>query len=128
MEQTEQLLPPPPVPPVQPVQSSVRGSASLVADFFHLQPPVFTGEEDHMLAERWIDQMDKCFEILCVEEDAMRIRLGTFQLRDSIESWWRSIRDSQDISDMTWEVFCQIFLEWHFPSVIRDKKNLEFIS
>ena len=45
-----------------------------------------------MLVERWIDQMGKCFEILCVEKDAMKIRLGTFQLRDSAESWWRSIR------------------------------------
>ena len=57
----------------------------------------------------------------------MRIRLGTFQLRDSAESWWRSIRDSRDISGMTWETFCQLFLERHFPSVIRDRKNLEFI-
>ena len=29
---------------------------------------------------------------------------------------------------MTWEVFCQLFLERHFPSVIRDRKNLEFIK
>ena len=29
---------------------------------------------------------------------------------------------------MTWETFCQLFLEHHFPSVIRDRKNLEFIK
>ena len=62
---------------------------------------MFTGEGDHMLAEKWLDQMGKCFKILCIEEDAMRIRLGTFQLRDSAKSWWRSIRDSREIADMT---------------------------
>ena len=29
---------------------------------------------------------------------------------------------------MTWEVFCQMFLKRNFPSVIRDRKILEFIK
>ena len=58
----------------------------------------------------------------------MRIRLATFQLKDSTELWWRSIWDSRDISDMTWEVFCQLFLERHFSVVIKDHKRLEFIK
>ena len=58
----------------------------------------------------------------------MQIRLEMFQLRDPVESWWRSIKDSRDITDMTWEGFCQLFLERHFLAVISDRKRPEFIK
>ena len=76
-----------------------------------------------MLAERWLDQMSKCLEILEVEDDGTFIRLATFQFRDLAKSEWRSIRDSKDIANMTWERFCQLFLERHFPVVVRIKRG-----
>ena len=48
---------------------------------------MFTGEGDHMLVERWLDQMGKFLEVLGVEDDATRIRLATFQFRDPAKSW-----------------------------------------
>ena len=54
MQQQQQPQPPPPPPP-----QYDRGPAATVTDFVRLQPPVFTGEGDPMIAEKWLDQIDR---------------------------------------------------------------------
>ena len=68
---------------------------AIVTDFIRLQPSVFTGDGDPMIAEKWLDQVVKCIAALGVEDNATHIRLANFQLRDSAETWWRSIKDSR---------------------------------
>ena len=117
-------LPPPPPKPQQPV----RSSTTVIADFCRLQPPIFTGKGDPMLATKWLEQMGKFLKLLSVINDATSIKLVAFQLRDSAEVWWRSIRNSRDITGLTWMEFSELFLQHYFPDVIKDMKRLEFIK
>ena len=68
------------------------------------------GEGDPMLAAKWLEQMGKCLELLSVTDDATSIKLVALQLRDSAEAWWKSIRDSRDVTGMTWAEFSELFL------------------
>ena len=40
-----------------------------------------------MIVEKWLEKMVKCLKILGVGDDATSIKLVTFQLRDSAETW-----------------------------------------
>ena len=71
-----------------------------------------------MLASKWLEQIDKCLELLGVVDSATRIKLASFQLRDSAETWWRAIKDSRDTITMTWVSFSELFLGRYFPPVI----------
>ena len=93
-QQQPQPQPTPPPPPPVP-QEPARGSTNVIADFCRLQPPIFTGEGDPMLAAKWLEQMEKSLELLGVTDDATSIKLVSFQLRDSAEAWWRFIKDSR---------------------------------
>ena len=59
----------------------------MVTDFLKLQASVFTGEGDPMIADKWLEQVEKCLDTMNMEDDATHIRLATFQLRDSSETW-----------------------------------------
>ena len=74
-----------------------------------------------MLVEKWLEQMEKFLKMLGVEDDATSIKLVSFQLRDSTETWWKSIRDSRDIPGMTLGLFKELFLECHFQAVVQDR-------
>ena len=63
-----------------------------------------------------------------MEDNAIRIRLSTFQLRDSAETCWKSTKNTTTISTITWATFKGLFLEQSFPSVIQDTKRKEFID
>ena len=79
LQQQQPQRPPTPQPPV-------RGPAAVVTDCLKLLFPTFTGEGDPMLAEKWLEQIEKCLDTLGTDDDATRIKLATFQVRDSAEA------------------------------------------
>ena len=81
-----------------------------------------------MIAEKWLDQVVKCIQALNIENDTTYIQLATFQLWDSAEIWWRSIRDTRDATGMTWIAFRELFLAQYFPQIIQDAKLNEFMN
>ena len=89
--------------------------------------PTFTGEGDPILAEKWKEQIAKYLDLLEVPDDTTRIKLATFQFRDTAETWWRSVRNTRDVPKMTWKQFAKLFMERFFPQVYREQKKSEFI-
>ena len=106
-QQPPPLPPPPPPPPPAPV---VRTAASIITDFVRISPPTFSGEGDPILAEKWEEQILKHLDALEITDDATRIRLATFQFRDSAETWWRSVKDTREVSKLTWKDFSALFM------------------
>ena len=108
----------------------------MVTDFLKIQPPVFTGEGDPMIADKWLEQVEKCLDTMNMEDDATRIRLATFQLRDSAETWWKSIKNATatttttttTTATMTWKAFTELFLGQYFPRAVQDAKRKEFMD
>ena len=100
----------------------------MVIDFLKLQPPVFIGEGNPMLSDKWLEEIEKCLDTMVMGDDATHIRLATFQLRDATETWWKSTKNTTPIATMIWVMFERLFLEQFFLKVIQDAKRKEFIA
>ena len=95
----------------------VKTPTAIITEFCKLSPPTFTGEGDPILAKKWEEQIVKHLDALEVTDDVTRIRLATFQFRDSAETWWRSVRDTRDVGKMKWKEFSQLFMDRFFSLV-----------
>ena len=80
------------------------------------------------MAEKWEEQIIKHLDALEVQDDATRVRLATFQFRDAAESWWKSVRDTRDVSRMSWRRFSRLFMDRFFPLVYQEQKRKEFLE
>ncbi|KAJ0959705.1 hypothetical protein J5N97_000628 [Dioscorea zingiberensis] len=73
---------PPPPPPPQPHQRTI-------AEFKRTGPPPFEGTTDPDVAEKWIDEMEKAFDVMeCTEEE--KLRFATYMLQGSAYNWWKA--------------------------------------
>ena len=128
--EAEQPVPPvQPIPPIHPVVPPGPTTVELVAlmsaslaeafrahnaenrgpacsgamrEFLRMNPPTFHGGSDYMAAESWLDQIVKALESIRVTDAETRIMLATYQLRDSANLWWRSVKDTRDVSTLRW--------------------------
>ena len=110
--------------------AELRGPAcsGIMREFLRMTPPTFHGGPDFMAAESWYDQTLKALEAIRVTDDATRILLATYQLRDAADLWWKSVKDTRDVTTMRWTRFQQLFLELYFPKVVRDQLKEEFLD
>ena len=74
--------------------------------FQKYNPPVFEGTFDVQVAEDWIDQLEKIFEVLDCPS-GRKARLAIFKLEKDARRWWRNtelILRAKGIP-VTWEMF-----------------------
>ena len=45
-----------------------------------------------MVTKRWLEQIVKCLDALGVGDDATCIMLAVFQLRYTLETWWKRLK------------------------------------
>jgi hypothetical protein len=115
-----------------------------VREFRRSNPPKFDGEGgDFLKANHWLGEIRKAFTILDITEDDVKIRLVTGQLVGEAGVWWDTIlegrRDArrtarvaagqpneQDVENMTWAEFEQLFEGQYFPDSCREKLRYDF--
>ena len=69
-----------------------RQMPQLVEQFLKLKLPKFTGRGDAELAPRWVEELEKAFNVLkCT--DTERVDLAVYQLQDSANDWWNAVKD-----------------------------------
>ena len=49
-----------------------------------------------------------------ITSDATRIRLAAFQLEGKSLVWWDWVKASRNLEAMTWEEFCEFFMDKYF--------------
>ena len=74
--------------PVQNVGGNTENSRAVTTkQFKELGPPEFKGEPKPLLAEAWIKQITKIFDVLgCSEEQ--KVPFATFMFRNEADNWW----------------------------------------
>ena len=80
-----------------------------------------------MEADHWFRQVNKILEAMEITSDAKRIRLASFQLEGESQVWWDWIKASRNFEAMTWEEFCDLFMDKYFPTSARHAKAREFL-
>ncbi|XP_021898880.1 uncharacterized protein LOC110815391, partial [Carica papaya] len=97
---------------------------SNIEKYQRLNPPAFNGGSDPLVAEDWIKETEKLFEVMTVTTE-QRVQLATFMLRGSAEHWWKLKRGAL-VPPITWEVFLEAFNAEYFPDFLRQRKESEF--
>ncbi|KAJ0490975.1 putative retrotransposon gag domain-containing protein [Helianthus annuus] len=94
------------------------------------KPPIYNGEVDPIVCQRWISDMKGVFErIHCDETDF--VAHGTGQLRSHAKDWWDNLKKEQGIEatrTMPWEEFKTPFLRHHSPKAVINMIKEEFIQ
>ncbi|MCH90386.1 TIR-NBS-LRR resistance protein, partial [Trifolium medium] len=110
-------------------REEAAAAARELRDFSQYNPPKFNGEHDPDKADRWLENIEKIFEMLhCT--DVKKVEYGTFLLRAEAESWWRGERQIMENNHevLNWESFKQKFLGKYFPSSARSEKEAQFLK
>ena len=104
------------VPPqVRPVQAR-----ELRLPEFTKLAPQFTGQSpDPMVAENWVNEVEKTFKAFEVPE-ASKLSLAEFQLKERANDWWVAKKASMG-EEVGWTGFKVLFYEKYFPESTKDK-------
>ncbi|XP_030460041.1 uncharacterized protein LOC115680380 [Syzygium oleosum] len=100
----------------------------LVEQFLKLKPPKFEGKGDPEAAPRWVEELEKVFEVLgCTE--AEKVTLAVYQLQDNASDWWKATKGRvfPDGVAQTWAVFSENFYGKFFSESARERKLAEFM-
>ena len=58
--------------------------------------------------------------------DEQRLTLVPYIMEDEAEFWWNMVMRTEDVDQMSWEDFKELFLAKYFPEVERDAQREEF--
>ncbi|XP_028066267.1 uncharacterized protein LOC114269198 [Camellia sinensis] len=61
-----------------------------------------------------------------IVEHTDKIALAVYQLEGEADHWWTLIKESRDITTMTWVQFKESFLRKYFPHTVRQERIREF--
>ncbi|XP_030477225.1 uncharacterized protein LOC115694248 [Syzygium oleosum] len=97
--------------------------SKLVEQFLKLKPPRFDGRVNTEAAPRWVEELEKAFEVLgCTEEE--KVTLVVYQLQENASDWWRATRGQVFPAGTapTWTVFTETFNDQYEPEFARLSK------
>ncbi|XP_030475790.1 uncharacterized protein LOC115692947 [Syzygium oleosum] len=106
-----------------------RQMHQLVEQFLKLKPPKFTGKGDPEATPRWVEELEKAFEVLrCIESE--KITLAVYQLQENANDWWKatSARVFPKGVAQTWAAFTESFYGKYFSDSARERKIAEFMQ
>ncbi|XP_030470119.1 uncharacterized protein LOC115688441 [Syzygium oleosum] len=105
-----------------------RQMQRLVEQFLKLKPPKFDEKGDPEAALRWVEELEKAFEVLgCTE--AENVTLAVYQLQENASDWWKATRGRvfPKGTAQTWVVFTENFYGKYFSESTRKRKLAEFM-
>ncbi|XP_028097716.1 uncharacterized protein LOC114297478 [Camellia sinensis] len=93
-------------------------SSSMANEFFKSNPMEFYGSANPLLADRWLEQIVKTFEVFHIVDDELQVTLRAFQLKGDTGQWWRYAKDH---IVHTWEAFTHAYQKKYLPSTARER-------
>ena len=107
----------------------IRMMHKLVEQFLNPKPPKFNGRGDPEAAPRWVEELEKGFDVTrCIETE--KVTLATYQLLDSVNDWPKATIVTVFPEDTveTWAVFIENFYGKHFSEKAPEKELAEFMT
>ncbi|MQL87755.1 hypothetical protein Taro_020303 [Colocasia esculenta] len=111
-------------------QAQDHGGPSIMERFRRMLAPSFKGESDPLLAESWMREFEKIFQVVrCADGD--KVTLATYMLQERADVWWASLlrtRFEDSAIDVAWDEFVRFFRAKFVPEHIQDRMEQEFLS
>ncbi|CAL5331388.1 unnamed protein product [Camellia sinensis] len=105
-------------------QAAETGPSFLKREFFRCNPDEFIGDpKEPLKADEWLEQTTKTFEMLGIEDGALKVTLASFQLKGDAGQWWKY--EKARVGG-TWEAFVNAFQERFLPAAAREKLRDQF--
>ncbi|XP_057975286.1 uncharacterized protein LOC131162699 [Malania oleifera] len=99
--------------------------------FTRLKPSTFASGNDLIMAETWVQEMEKILAVLnCTKEQ--KVLFTTFKLTGGVERWWQAVKLLEEhravFMVMNWGRFKEVFYNRYFPATNRNAKVEEFFN
>ncbi|XP_048136604.1 uncharacterized protein LOC125315487 [Rhodamnia argentea] len=104
-----------------------RPMSHLVEQFLKPKPARFDGAGDPEMAPRWIEKLEKAFEVLgCTDEE--KVTLAAYRLEGTADNWWKATRGRifPEGAALTWIAFTEAFNGKYFSETAQERKLVEF--
>ncbi|KAL8124013.1 hypothetical protein AgCh_011860 [Apium graveolens] len=111
----------PPDPPVSP-----RQVATFKA-FQNMNPPAFHDTTDPIIANTWIKEIERAFELVQLGDD-QKTPYATYFLKGEVIYWWESVKAMEVNQQVSWERFKKLFLEKYYPKYMQNQMELKFLE
>ena len=94
-----------------------------------MNPPKFTGTKVEEDPQVFVDEMEKIFKVMHVDE-VEGVELATYQLKDVANQWYADWEKEKGESaeHIVWGEFVEAFLDRFFPMELREAKVEEFMN
>jgi len=111
----------PPEPPVPPRQIVTFKA------FQNVNPPVFHDTTDPVIANTWIKEMERAFELVQLGDDQKTL-YATYFLKGEVIYWWESVKAMEVTQQISWERFKKLFLDKYYPKYMQNQMELKFLE
>ena len=100
----------------------MKQSVELEGEFRRITPPTFDGEAEEM-AEAWIVNMNKCFQVY-EYNSKLKAHLEIYQLWEKTTLWWEEVKNVRGAEDknVTWDEFQKYFKDKYLSESFYDEK------
>ena len=95
--------------------------------FQAVNPPEFKGTSDPVVAQAWLKEMEKAFDLVGVEDD-QKCKFASYYLKSEANYWWESVEPLEEVEGLTWDRFKELFLEKYFPRYMQSQMELKFFE
>jgi hypothetical protein len=100
--------------------------------FLAHRTPAFTREEDPLRARRWIEDLERTFEV-CGCTEAQMVLYGSYLLQGEAANWWQTKRQLLEMelgsfAAVSWRRWKKEFDDRFFPVSLRRQMAREFNS
>ncbi|XP_060974481.1 uncharacterized protein LOC133039601 [Cannabis sativa] len=91
------------------------------------QPPIFNGSSDSLEAEEWLRSVESILEYMDLT-DRERVSCLCHLLKKDARILWEVVRQSRNITTMTWLDFVDVFNRKYYSAAILAAKEDEFMN
>ena len=88
-------------------------------------PSVFEGTVDPVVADEWINMIEKIFEFVQIEDEE-KVKCPVYMLRKDARIWWEVVKKNQDVTTITWAEFLREFNSKYYSQTVINNKLAEF--
>ncbi|XP_059627127.1 exocyst complex component EXO70H1-like [Cornus florida] len=110
------FVPPPAPPPPPPKKNELDDTLYHIAKFVKLMPTLFEGGPDPLVADSFMDRVEKHINAMNLATDKLKITLATYNFVGDAEIWWKTVSHTHNLDTMTYATFKKLYYEKYFPT------------
>ncbi|XP_059658743.1 uncharacterized protein LOC132305073 [Cornus florida] len=123
---SSQFVPPPAPPSPPPKKNELDDTLYHIAKFVKLMPTLFEGGPNPLVADSFMDRVEKHINAMNLATDKLKITLVTYNFMGDAEIWWKTVSHTHILDTMTYATFKKLYYEKYFSAPKRRELKKEF--